>query len=73
MSSSKHIITQEHRHMRRKPRKSTISKLAHPVIIAVLVSGVIAITAIALRFPGRIEFRGGNQGVVFLFDGGGKD
>ena len=74
MSLSKHIIiTQERLYLRSKPRKSTLAKLARPVIIAFLVAGVVAITAIALKFPGKIEFRGGNQGVVFLFDGGGKD
>ncbi|MGG6269106.1 hypothetical protein ACQ4M3_25535 [Leptolyngbya sp. AN03gr2] len=51
---------------------SAFAKLSRPITISILVTGVVALTAIALKFPGRIEFRGGNQGIVFVFDGSEK-
>jgi hypothetical protein len=63
----------ESRSPKQKPRKPCLSKLWRPVTIGIVAGTFITITAIALKFPGRIEFRGGNQGVVIVIDGGGKD
>lgn len=57
------------------PRKqiSAFAKFSRPATIAILVSGIVAITAITLKFPGRIEFQVGTGEIIFIFDGGGKD